>query len=75
MTKVVINLMFISESDLYFLAAMEPNGPAIKLVNVAERKTAGERKLNHLTIYLKPFEVEARRVFLQPRRRLVNRRC
>jgi hypothetical protein len=30
MTKVVINLMFISESDLYFLAAMEPNGPAIK---------------------------------------------
>jgi hypothetical protein len=34
MTKVVINLMFISESDLYFLAAMEPNGPAVVVVNV-----------------------------------------
>jgi hypothetical protein len=30
MTKVVINLIFKSERELYFLAAMEPNGPAIK---------------------------------------------
>jgi hypothetical protein len=65
MLFVIKNTMLLIESVAYLSGSLgiAANGPAIKLVNVAERKTAGERNLNHLTIYLKPFVVEARRGF------------